>query len=102
MLDVPMEPMSMCLYEGGGLCVETGAFTLHLVSVQFLNQPSLDLNSINACRTVLCIDITTLYMYMYMEIHVYSTLAYVRVGREERQPIQTKQTMNMHVHVPVH
>ena len=26
----------------------------------------------------------------YMEIHVYSTLAYVRVGRGERQPIQTK------------
>ena len=41
-------------------------------------------------------------MYMYMEIHVYSTLAYTRVGREERQPTQTKKTMNMHVHVPVH
>ena len=33
---------------------------------------------------------------MYMEIHVYSTLAYVHVGREERQPLQT---MNMHVHM---
>ena len=27
-------------------------------------------------------------MCTYMEIHVYSTLAYVRVGREERQPTQ--------------
>ena len=33
-----------------------------------------------------------------MEIHVYSTLVYVQVGREERQPTQTKLTMNMHVY----
>ena len=36
---------------------------------------------------------------IYMEIHVYSTLAYVWVGREERQPRQTIWAMNMHVHV---
>ena len=33
-----------------------------------------------------------------MEIHVYSTPVYVQVEREERQPTQTKLTMNMHVY----
>ena len=38
-------------------------------------------------------------VYIYMEIHVYSTLDYVRVGREERHHTNK---INMHVHVPVH
>ena len=42
------------------------------------------------------------YNHMYMEIHVYSTLAYVKVGRKERQPRQWWQTYKMrlnYIHV---
>ena len=34
-------------------------------------------------------------------MHVYSTLAYVKVGRKERQPRHTHNAMNIHVHVHV-
>ena len=37
-----------------------------------------------------------------VEIHVYSALAYVKVGRKERQPRHTHNAMNIHVHVQVH
>ena len=47
---------------------------------------------------------TFLRVYRYMEIHVYSTLAYIKVGRKERQPRQTIHTkprtyMYMYIHV---
>ena len=46
-----------------------------------------------------------MYMYMYKEIHVqihvYGTLAYVKVGRKA-QINNTHKAMNIHVHVHVH
>ena len=38
-----------------------------------------------------------MHVHMYMEIQVYSTVAYIQIGREERQPIQI-----IYMHVPVH
>ena len=41
----------------------------------------------------------------YMEIHVYSTLAYVKVRRKGRKATQTNnnyKAINTHVHVHVH